>query len=104
MDVVRSTDDHVIFIGDAGGFPNRITGEGLYDAFKTAYHAKVAIVEQQSFNEVNSQVFAKMQKEDKLFRFANKPLCRKLFRWVLKHPRITKALFDAKMKRESWRP
>ena len=104
MDVVRSTDDHMIFIGDAGGFPNRITGEGLYDAFKTAYNAKVAIVEQQSFNEVNSQVFAKMQKEDKLFRFANKPFCRKLFRWVLRHPRITKALFDAKMKRESWRP
>ena len=56
-----------MFIGDAGGFPNRITGEGLYDAFKSAYNAKRAIVEHKSFNDTNSDIFAKMKAQDSLF-------------------------------------
>ena len=91
-----------MIIGDAGGFPNRITGEGLYDAFKTAHHAQCAIVEHRPFNETNKEVFDKMKREDKLFKFANTTLCRWLFRRVLRHPRLVKALFDAKMKRETW--
>lgn len=102
MGVVQSTHEHIMFIGDAGGFPNRITGEGLYDAFKSAYNAKCAIVERKSFNETNSDIFAKMKAQDSLFSFANTTLCRKLFRWVLRHPRLFKWLFDAKMKRETW--
>ena len=102
MGTVQSTHDHIMFIGDAGGFPNRITGEGLYDAFKTAYNATCAIVEQKPFSETNGGVFAKMKHEDKLFRFANTSFCRRLFRWVLRHPRLVKWLFDTKMKRERW--
>ena len=102
MEVVRSTDEHIMFIGDAGGFCNRITGEGLYDAFKTADNARRAIVEQRPFSETNKQIFDKMAKEDKLFKFASSPICPKLFRSVLRHPRIVKWLFDAKMKRETW--
>lgn len=102
MGVVQSTHEHIMFVGDAGGFPNRITGEGLYDAFKSAYNAKCAIVERKSFNETNSDIFAKMKAQDSLFSFANTTLCRKLFRWVLRHPRLFKWLFDAKMKRETW--
>jgi len=102
MDVVQSANEHIMFIGDAGGFPNRITGEGLYDAFKSAYNAKRAIVERKPFNETNSDIFAKMKAQDSLFRFANTTFCRKLFRWVLRHPRLFKWLFDAKMKRETW--
>ena len=102
MKTVLSTNEHIILIGDAGGFPNRITGEGLYDAFKTAYNAKVAIVEGQPFSKTNREVFAKMRTQDKLLRFANTTLCRIGFRWVIRHPRVSKALFDAKMKRETW--
>lgn len=71
MGVVQSTNEHIMFIGDAGGFPNRITSEGLYDAFKSAYNAKRAIVEHKSFNDTNSDIFAKMKAQDSLFRFAN---------------------------------
>ena len=99
---VLSADSRIILIGDAGGFPNRITGEGLYDAFKTALNAQRAIVEQRPFSETNRQVFDKMRAQDRLLRFANTAFCRCLFRWVIRHPRITKALFDAKMKREAW--
>jgi flavin-dependent dehydrogenase len=102
MKAVASTQENIMIIGDAGGFPNRITGEGLYDAFKTAYHAQCAIVEHRPFNETNKEVFDKMKREDKLFKFANTTLCRWLFRRVLRHPRLVKALFDAKMKRETW--
>ena len=102
MGVVQSTNEHIMFIGDAGGFPNRITGEGFYDAFKSAYNAKRAIVEHKSFNDTNSDIFAKMKAQDSLFRFANTSFCRKLFRWVLLHPRLFKWLFDTKMKRETF--
>ncbi len=102
MKTVQSTHEHIIFIGDAGGFPNRITGEGLYDAFQTAFNAKRAIVEQRPFSETNRQVFVKMHAQDRLFRFANTALCRLLFRMVLRHPRWAKWLFDTKMKREYW--
>ena len=34
--------NHIILIGDAGGFPNRLTAEGLYYAFLTASHAAAA--------------------------------------------------------------
>lgn len=99
---VKSTDDRIMFIGDAGGFPNRITGEGLYDAFKTAHNATTAIVEGRPFNDTNQAVFAKMDTQDRLLRFAKTAFCCRLFRWVISHPRLTKWLFDAKMKRETW--
>lgn len=102
MRTVKSCINNIIFIGDAGGFPNRITGEGLYDAFKTAFNAKCAIVENKPFNVTNRKVFAKMRAQDRLFRFANTDLCRWLFRMVLRRQGLVKWLFDTKMKREHW--
>ena len=55
--------DHIILIGDAGGFPNRVTYEGLYYAFLTAYHAAEAITTGRPFAKVNSKVFANKRKE-----------------------------------------
>lgn len=95
-------DDRVILIGDAGGFANRLTGEGLYDAFKTAANAKQAIVEGKSFSETNSEEFLKMQRQEKLFKFFFGPIGWRLLRWVLRHPKSMKWLFDAKMKRETF--
>jgi flavin-dependent dehydrogenase len=60
--------DHIILIGDAGGFPNRVTYEGLYYAFLTASHAAEAISTGQSFAEVNEQVFKNKQKEERYAR------------------------------------
>ena len=55
--------DHIILIGDAGGFPNRLTAEGLYYAILTASHAAEAIISGRPFAEVNSKVFAHKKKE-----------------------------------------
>ena len=104
LNTVRSTIPNVILIGDAGGFPNKLTGEGLYDAFKTAYNAKCAIVENRSFNDTNRQVFKKMQREEKVFRFFFSPMGFRLLRFAMRHPRLTKWVFDAKMKRETFTP
>ena len=56
--------DRIILIGDAGGFPNRVTYEGLYYAFLTASHAAEAIATGRRFAEVNRQVFKNKKKED----------------------------------------
>lgn len=55
--------DRIILIGDAGGFCNRLTYEGLFYAFQTAKNAYKAIVTQRPFSEVNSLYFRKKKHE-----------------------------------------
>jgi len=102
LNTVQSTIDHVILIGDAGGFANKLTGEGLYDAFKTAANAQRAIVEGKPFSETNSDEFRKMQHQVKVFNFFFSPYGWRMIRWAMRYPRIIKWLFDAKMKRETF--
>ena len=102
LDTAQPTDDHIILIGDAGGFANKMTGEGLYDAFKTALHAQQAIVQNKPFRETNREVFAKMERQKKAYKFFFSNWGFKLIRWGMRYPRIVKWIFDAKMKRESW--
>lgn len=61
--------DRIILIGDAGGFPNRLSFEGLYYAFLTASHAAEAISSGRPFREVAHQVFANKRKEERAARF-----------------------------------
>ncbi|MBQ4386905.1 MAG: FAD-dependent monooxygenase [Prevotella sp.] len=61
--------DRIILIGDAGGFPNRLSAEGIYYAFLTASHAAEAIGTGRPFREVARQVFANKQKEERAARF-----------------------------------
>ena len=103
LDTVPHTADNVILIGDARGSANKLTGEGLYDAFKTAANAKRAIVEGRSFSETNKEEFRKMEHQKKVYEFFFSPIGWRLLRWALRCPRIIKWLFDAKMKRETFR-
>ena len=61
--------NHIILIGDAGGFPSRLTFEGLYYAFLTASHAAEAISSGRPFREINRKVFANKKKEERAARF-----------------------------------
>ena len=94
--------DHIILIGDAGGFANRATCEGLYDAFMTARHAAMAISTGRPFREVNAPVFKKMKREEKVAR----RLFTKTSFWLISrlchYPGIVRWIFDAKMRRETW--
>lgn len=56
---------NIILIGDAGGFPNRLTFEGLYYAFLTASNAVTAISTDIPFAQVNKQVFSNKKKEER---------------------------------------
>ncbi len=102
LNTVPHTADNVILIGDAGGFANKLTGEGLYDAFKTAANAKRAIVEGKSFKETNADEFLKMEHQVKVFKFFFSPIGWRLIRWFMRYPKVIKWLFDAKMKRETF--
>ena len=94
--------DHIILIGDAGGFANRATCEGLYDAFMTARHAAMAISTGRPFREVNAPVFKKMKREEKVAR----RLFTKTSFWLISrlchYPGIVRWIFDTKMRRETW--
>ena len=65
--------DHIILIGDAGGFPNRLTFEGIYYAFLTAQHAVEAIATHTPFSVVNKQVFLNKKKEERIARLFYSP-------------------------------
>lgn len=94
--------DHIILIGDAGGFANRSTCEGLYDAFKTAENAAVAILENRPFREVNKGIFKKMKKEVIVTKYFFSNMGFRILKWMCGHPGLIKWCFDTKMKRETW--
>ena len=94
--------DHVILIGDAGGFANRCTCEGLYDAFKTAAHAAEAISSGRPFREVNASIFRKMKKEEWFSKLFFSSFGFAVLRWLCGHPGLVKWAFETKMKRESF--
>ena len=94
--------DHVILIGDAGGFANRTTCEGLYDAFLTACNASKAIIENKSFREVNAPVFQKMKSETRVKQLFFTKTSFLLLRWVCRYPRIVRWVFYKKMRQEFW--
>ena len=94
-DYVRN--DRVLLIGDAGGFGNRLTYEGLFYAFKTAQNACKAIVNRQSFSNVNSPYFWKKRKENLVTKIVYSQFgigfCCFFSRW----PRVAKFMFDRYM-------
>ncbi len=92
--------DHILLIGDAGGFANRITCEGLYDAFITARNASQAIISGTPFSAVNSAEYKKMKRQTRrasLFFSATGFFFLKI---ACRFPRTVKRIFDRKMRQE----
>ncbi len=86
--------DHIILIGDAGGFANRITYEGIKPAFVTARHAAEAIKSGRPFREVNADVFKKMKLEDRLAHIFYAPICIWISGQLCRWPSLIKGVFD----------
>ena len=86
--------DRILLIGDAGGFGNRVTYEGLFYAFKTAQNASKAIMSGQRFSEVNNLFFKKKKWEQRMTKFFYSKFglafCGLCCRW----PRLVKFVFD----------
>ena len=86
--------DRVILIGDAGGFANRLTSEGIRPAFETARNAAEAIIGGRPFKEVNASMFQKMEKQERFARFFYKSSTLRLLGWLCHIPGALKWCFD----------
>ena len=94
IETVVSNHDRIILIGDAGGFANKISFEGLYYALATAQNAFQAIATGKRFKETNKAIFKKKNKETYLARifFSDFGL------WLVKigahSPKLIKKVFE----------
>jgi len=91
---VVSPSPHVILIGDAGGFPNRASYEGLYYAFATAYNACEAIVTGRDFRKVNKTIFRKKRKEEIMDPLVYNRVFFSILRLIALSPRFVKACYN----------
>lgn len=86
--------DRIILIGDAGGFANRVTCEGINSAFETAKAAADAVISGRPFREINAWKFEKLKKEDRFSDFFYKPSTVKFLGWISRFPSLIKWCFD----------
>lgn len=89
--------DHILLIGDAGGFAQRTTSEGLYDAFLTARNASEAIISGRPFREVNAAEFRQKKKEERLAKLFYSRFSFVLIRLMSRFPRLLKWIIDRKL-------
>ena len=85
---------HVLLVGDAGGFPNRVSYEGLYYAFATGRNAAEAIVSGRDFREVNRVMYRKKKKEDFLDRVVYSHGGLAVLKMLMHYPRLVQYLFN----------
>ena len=94
VDTVKSGKNHVILVGDAGGFANKLTYEGLYYAIATGRNAYKAIIEGKEFTTTNREIFRKKRKEIYITRL----FYSRLGMWLMKigahSPKLIKKAFE----------
>ena len=94
LETIESGKKHVILIGDAGGFANKLTYEGLYYAFATGRNAYKAIVEGTGFAFTNREIFRKKRKEVYLTRLFYSRLGLWLMKMGAHSPKLIKKAFE----------
>lgn len=91
---VLSRIDNILLVGDAGGFPNKLTYEGLYYAFVTARNAYRAISEGIPFAKANKAIFKHKRLEATIAWLLYNPLGRLIVRCCSVSPRLVARIFD----------
>jgi flavin-dependent dehydrogenase len=91
---VVSDNDHIILIGDAGGFPNKLTFEGLFYAIATGRNACRAITENIPFSEANKIIFKKKKHEKYWAKIFYSRLGLLIVRCCSINSKIVKKIFD----------
>lgn len=84
--------ENILLIGDAGGYADSMTGEGLYYAFKTGENAAKAIIHKRNFKEESRSVL----KEVRIIRylsmlFYSKPFIN-MFLWMSTKPSLQRRI------------
>lgn len=64
VNTLNSGKKHMMLIGDAGGYANKLTYEGLYYAIATGRNAAEAILNNQDFTSINRKLFLKKQRKE----------------------------------------
>ena len=95
VDTVASEKRNVILIGDAGGFANKVTYEGLYYAIATGRNASKAILEGKDFTFTNREIFRKKKRKEVFFtRLIYSRLGLSLMKLGAHSPRLIKKAFE----------
>lgn len=94
VDTVESGKNNVILIGDAGGFANKLTYEGLYYAIATGRNACQAILEGREFAVTNREIFWKKRKEVWMTRLFYSKLGLGLMKLGAHCPKLIKKAFE----------
>ena len=94
VEEVVSDLDNIILIGDAGGFPNKVSYEGLYYAIATGMNAAKAISEGTPFSKVNHKIFKKKRREQTLANFFYSRLGLAVIKLLARYPKVIKLGFD----------
>ena len=96
VEEVETDNDHIILIGDAGGFPNKLTYEGIYYALATGRNASIAIIEGKPFRETNRLIFKKKRMERTIARLMyDSPWGIRIVRLCSVSSRFVRLIFDA---------
>ncbi len=93
---------NILLIGDAGGYADSMTGEGIYYAIKTGENAARSIIENKDFHELSRSVI----KEVRIIRlmsitFYFRPI-HKLFLWMCTKPALSRRINRAVNKYLKW--
>lgn len=79
---------HILLIGDAGGYADSMTGEGIYFAVKSGENAALSIVNNSDFKTLNQQVIDVIRKRKKMSNLFFFPLVQMLFVYMCKKPSL----------------
>ena len=94
LDTIKSGENHVILIGDAGGFANKLTYEGLYYAIATGRNAFKAISDGTVFEMTNHEIYRKKRKEVWITRLFYSRLGLWLMKMGAHSPKLIKKAFE----------
>lgn len=84
----------VTLVGDAGGWTDDVTSEGIYYAIATGYHAAEAIIKGVPFSETNAAIARKKRHKQFEVRYFYTPLGLWAFKQALRSKRLTEWLLD----------
>lgn len=87
--------DDVILVGDAGGFANKLSYEGLYYAIATGRNAAEAIIKGEPFRKTNRDIFRRKRKETLLANLFYSRLGMFLVRHFSSNTRLVRMIFVA---------
>lgn len=79
---------HIILIGDAGGYVDSMTGEGIPHAIKSGENAALSIINNTDFRELNKPVFDLVKKRMTMCKIFFLPPVQKLFIYMCRKPSL----------------